>query len=174
MAYSKEQARAYNQAYYLKNREKINAAVKKYAQENRDVVRARARKRAQETKEQNNERARLWYKQNKELMINRAKEWKKNHPDHVRANTRDYATRRRAAIGRFSSRDYIRLLRRQNGLCAYCSANKANSIDHVVPLSKGGSNFIGNILPVCSLCNSSKGYKNLYKWKVTNGRILTI
>ena len=174
MAVSKEQQKAYNREYYLKHRDAIRKATKQYADSNRVVVRARSRKRALETKEQNNERARAWYVANKQLMIDRAKDWKKKHPDSVRANTRDYASRRSNAIGRFTSYDYTKLLNRYKGMCAYCSSSKANSIDHVVPLSKGGTNYIGNILPVCSTCNSSKAAKNLYTWRRTSGRLLAI
>ncbi len=72
--------------------------------------------------------------------------------------------KKRANGGSFSRKDWLRLLHRFNGLCAYCS-NKATTADHVVPLNKGGSNFIGNILPACISCNGSKQDKFLFMWK---------
>lgn len=33
------------------------------------------------------------------------------------------------------------------------------SLDHVVPFKRGGRNEIGNLLPVCTLCNTKKGDK---------------
>ena len=38
------------------------------------------------------------------------------------------------------------------------------SIDHVVPLSRGGKHEIENLLPACRSCNSSKGAKLLEEW----------
>ncbi len=49
--------------------------------------------------------------------------------------------------------------------CAYCFRKpKRLTLDHVVPLSKGGSNAIENCVPACKTCNSSKGAKDLKAW----------
>jgi 5-methylcytosine-specific restriction endonuclease McrA len=50
-----------------------------------------------------------------------------------------------------------------NTLCVYCS-NLATTVDHVIPLSRGGTNFEGNLVPACRSCNSSKGTKFLIEW----------
>jgi len=54
------------------------------------------------------------------------------------------------------------------GLCAYCSRSY-ECIDHVIPLSRGGSNWPANLMPACKSCNSSKGDKTLEEWKVCRG-----
>lgn len=45
-------------------------------------------------------------------------------------------------------------------ICLCCGAsNVLLTMDHVVPLSKGGSNTIDNIQPLCQSCNSKKRAK---------------
>ena len=41
-------------------------------------------------------------------------------------------------------------------LCPGCGADAQPTIDHVVALSQGGHNVIGNVQPLCLSCNSKK------------------
>lgn len=63
--------------------------------------------------------------------------------------------------------DRARLLskwKRQNKHCAYCT-DSADTIDHVVPLVRGGTNYEGNLVPACKSCNSSKGGRTVIEWR---------
>jgi len=51
--------------------------------------------------------------------------------------------------------------------CAYCRERVADSIDHVIPLSRGGEHTIDNVLPACLPCNRSKHTKSLEEWLKT-------
>ena len=47
------------------------------------------------------------------------------------------------------------------GFCHYCGKKfKSNELtmDHVVPISKGGKSTKGNIVPCCKECNNKKKY----------------
>lgn len=74
--------------------------------------------------------------------------------------------KKRANGGSYRVTDWRRLVNRFGGLCAYCRHSKATTADHVIPLNRGGSNYIGNILPACVSCNSSKQDKLLIEWRV--------
>lgn len=54
---------------------------------------------------------------------------------------------------------------RQGRLCQYCDG-AADTIDHVVPLVRGGTNFEGNLVPACRRCNSSKAARVLVEWRM--------
>ncbi len=62
----------------------------------------------------------------------------------------------------------LRLLREiwkaESKVCQYCSG-PFDTIDHVIPLVRGGDNMKINLVPCCRSCNSSKGSKLLTEWK---------
>jgi 5-methylcytosine-specific restriction endonuclease McrA len=45
--------------------------------------------------------------------------------------------------------------------CYYCKKKRQLTMDHVIPLSKGGKHTASNIVPACLSCNSSKHDKIL-------------
>lgn len=53
----------------------------------------------------------------------------------------------------------------QSNPCFYCG-NAGGEIDHVMPLTKGGTHSIGNLVPCCRTCNSSKNNQLLIVWKI--------
>jgi len=58
------------------------------------------------------------------------------------------------------------VLRRDGFTCVYCSYDGNNlCADHVVPLSRGGSNEMSNLVACCLPCNSSKSDRLLSEWK---------
>lgn len=54
--------------------------------------------------------------------------------------------------------------KRQQKPCAYGGA-RADTIDHVLPLVRGGTNYEGNLVPACRRCNSSKSGKTIVEWR---------
>lgn len=48
--------------------------------------------------------------------------------------------------------------------CAYCESTEYLTIDHIVPQSKGGSDFLTNVLCCCRRCNNSKSHTNWIEW----------
>lgn len=59
------------------------------------------------------------------------------------------------------------VFRRDGFKCRYCGeANTLLECDHVVPVSRGGSNELENLVTACKPCNRSKGAKLLTEWRV--------
>ncbi|MBN2125894.1 MAG: HNH endonuclease [Deltaproteobacteria bacterium] len=56
----------------------------------------------------------------------------------------------------------------QPGLCHYCHREVGRdnlTMDHVVPLSRGGKSAKGNIVPACKECNNKKKYLLPIEWE---------
>jgi len=56
----------------------------------------------------------------------------------------------------------------QPGICYYCrrKVGRRNlTMDHVVPLSRGGKSKKGNIVPACKECNTKKRYLIAVEWE---------
>jgi 5-methylcytosine-specific restriction endonuclease McrA len=67
--------------------------------------------------------------------------------------------RLKANGGAYTKQDIAEIRARQHDTCAYCCANldRGGDVDHIVPLSLGGSNGKENIQLACHGCNSIKG-----------------
>ena len=48
--------------------------------------------------------------------------------------------------------------------CAYCGDDGDMQIEHMEPISKGGAHDIGNIVPACASCNTSKRSHSMEAW----------
>jgi len=56
----------------------------------------------------------------------------------------------------------------EKGICHYCHRNVGRAfltMDHVVPLSRGGKSSKGNIVPSCKECNNKKKYLLPIEWE---------
>ena len=56
----------------------------------------------------------------------------------------------------------------QKGTCYYCKREVGReqlTMDHVVPLSRGGKSKKGNIVPACKECNNKKKYLVPLEWE---------
>lgn len=51
-----------------------------------------------------------------------------------------------------------------SGPCVYCGV-LATTVDHIRPLSRGGYETPGNLVPACRSCNSSKSDRLLTEWR---------
>ena len=56
----------------------------------------------------------------------------------------------------------------QQGVCHYCQRQVGQAhltMDHILPLSRGGKSRKGNIVPACKECNNKKKYLLPIEWE---------
>lgn len=116
------------------------------------------------------------YQKNKKAILKKAKEKYAYNPSKIRERQRAWCVknpqkrraikqRRRAreigANGSHTYNDIENILIFQKNKCVICkvSIKKKYHVDHVIPLSRGGSNDKDNIQLLCPSCNMSKGAK---------------
>jgi 5-methylcytosine-specific restriction endonuclease McrA len=86
-------------------------------------------------------------------------EWRQRNPGR---QAQYNATRRARKNGNGGTHTFAQWLAKCDEFdqrCAYCGEAKSLTRDHRIPISRGGTNDIDNIVPACALCNSRKRAK---------------
>jgi 5-methylcytosine-specific restriction endonuclease McrA len=87
----------------------------------------------------------------------RAQKWQDAHPDVVKAAQENRRARVVGNGGSFTPKQWKELKKKYGNKCLCCGRDDVKLVsDHVVPISKGGSNDISNIQPLCRHCNAVK------------------
>ena len=55
-----------------------------------------------------------------------------------------------------------------NSPCFKCGSMESQSLDHIIPISRGGNHSVGNIMTLCFTCNASKNARLLVEWRNQN------
>ena len=120
-------------------------------------------KRYQKNKKLILEKVKLWSQQNPKKRKITKNKWRAKNKELTNFLTRQYHYRRKHNEGSVSFEELKRLYK-LFPVCPYCNINKTNSIDHITPLSRGGTNNSDNLVPVCISCNSKKRDKTLWEF----------
>ena len=99
--------------------------------------------------------------------------WHALHPEVRQTSSARYRARKNAATGSFTTAEWRALVAEFDSCCAYCGAKAPLQADHRTPLSRGGTNFISNILPACRSCNcrKAKTTEREYRVRLLNERL---
>jgi 5-methylcytosine-specific restriction endonuclease McrA len=138
---------------------------KQYSRDNKVRKALRARERYDPEK-----RAEQWQKQaTPETRAKRNeynREYKRNNKDVINKNRQDYRGRKRDAAGSFTAEQWQDRLAYYGGKCIYCGTTDNITIEHRIPLVRGGSNWASNLAPACRSCNCSKGKKTEKEFRI--------
>lgn len=151
---NKEREKARSSEYYLKNKESISEKRKARYAANR---------------ERELERNKKWRSLNLEKSRAICRQWAKDNPLAMRAIVAKRRALLRGATGKYTKPDVLYLLKSQEGICAACScALSSYHVDHIIPLSRGGSNGPDNIQLLCPTCNRRKSDRTMSEWQKTH------
>jgi 5-methylcytosine-specific restriction endonuclease McrA len=110
--------------------------------------------------EREKEYRRTYYEQNKEMLNQKAFLHKAKSRTGLKVK------------GSHTFEEWQTLVERNEHKCFYCGVvttseegKRKLTRDHLIPLSKGGTDDISNVVPSCKSCNGSKGDKTLEEWK---------
>lgn len=77
------------------------------------------------------------------------------------AQVRRHDKRSKASI---TGSEWGKAIQHFNNQCAYCGVKTQLTMDHFIPLSKGGELTLDNTIPCCKKCNSSKNNQEFNTW----------
>jgi 5-methylcytosine-specific restriction endonuclease McrA len=130
-------------AYHERHRERLIADMREYAK--RDA-------------EGNRRRSREWAANNR----GKAAEWKVRNRDRATFHQRNREARKRMNGSDFTLDQWVEIQERFGRCCVCCGeAGVALTVDHIVPVSRGGVDSYENIQPLCRTCNGRKGTQTI-------------
>jgi 5-methylcytosine-specific restriction endonuclease McrA len=156
-------------SYYYEHKEQSAETASKRYFANRDET---SKKRAQLRKDniwKYKKQERASYLRNKEQKRKYSSDYSKQNPEKsLERNSRRRARLKNAITFKVDSSE---LKQMKNRGCLFCGSKKEINIDHIIPLSRGGSHSIGNLMPLCDHCNSTKYNKTIMEWRMYRLRI---
>lgn len=143
----------YDKQYHLNHKEKRNEESRQYRLNH---------------KEEMNKCSKQWYLDHKEEKKEYHKQYRQTPQGKAttqRGNTKRKA-KMRAIINTLTSQEWLDILEQHNFRCVYCGKDLFTLFDkperdHITPISKGGNNTKGNVVPACRSCNAKKSNKIL-------------
>jgi len=185
--------------YRIDNIDKIKTQKKKWRDENKHHIKLKKKLWAEENKDKIKQNYNKWKNENKEYLKAYHKQWAEENRNHLKEYQKNWREENKDYIKKYNKQNPHIItnarIKRQNKIndritkdewfeimflydfkCFYCDLilNNNYTLDHIIPISKGGKHCFDNLIPACRSCNSSKtnkifpiwdGIKNLSKDK---------
>lgn len=159
--------------YYKNNKERFASKAIVYRANNRECIALRKAEYQKKHKEQISLQMAEYYRKNKERISLRQVEYRKLNPDIFLAFSHKRRANKKKGGGSYTPGQISIQDKRQKNKCYYCNKKMGikRTIEHIIPLSRGGSNDMSNIVLACSHCNLTKHNRLPHEWS-QGGRLL--
>lgn len=152
--------------------EKYRQRTREYRQNNLEKVREWERAKYRRNRRHYLAYHQAYYQANKDKKREYKREYRRLHPDFDRVKKAKRRALRVAAGGTFTKADVQKKMEAQQGRCYWCQTvlqGNGFHVDHIIALTKGGTNGPENICIACQPCNNHK--YNKMPWEFA-GRLL--
>lgn len=151
----------YRKEYYLKNKDKINAKRRKNYNLNSLKYKEQSKKSHALNREKRIKKQKEYYINNLEYFKDKNKKYRNSNKDYILLkNQKRKNLLKSKNIPQFEIENLLKI---NDYKCFYCKIIVKRGInlhlDHKIPLSRGGSHSIDNLVPSCKTCNLQKGTK---------------
>ena len=170
----KDCMKKYTKNYNQKHRDDINIKRQEYYQNHREHELSRVKEYREKHKEETQQYKEQYRKKNRNKIRALQREyWKQyytKNKDILLLKNKQNLYKRRSVEGTITQEQFNECLNFFDNVCAYSGEEFGNdavdalTMDHVIPLNNGGTNYIWNIIPAKRTFNSSKGTKEMLSW----------
>jgi 5-methylcytosine-specific restriction endonuclease McrA len=129
------------------------------------ICRNKENKKYKRNKEKEKLQHKKYYQKNKLKIKEQIKNYREKNPDCHRVANKKRKYLKKTAKGTFTKELLKQKFDYYGNRCYYCNNSDKLTIEHRIPLSRGGTNWPANLLPVCPSCNSKKGAKTEKEFK---------
>ena len=142
---------------YAENREKMRERHRQWTANNRERKKQIAQRYQERHRDRLNAEAREKNPARREYMRTYLRQHRAQNPDLYSLYTKRRRARKCGAVGQHTEAEWRERIKEAGGVCVYCGVAGSLTRDHDIPLARGGSDLISNIVPACGHCNSAKG-----------------
>lgn len=156
---------------YYENHERELATAKKIRERRKDEMAIYLQKYRAEHKEKAKEYGKRYRQENKEKILEMNRRYSANNRDKLRVQGQLSYAKRKANGGNFTTDEWLDLCSSFGNVCVGCGTDERLTIDHIIPITQGGSSGIENLQPLCKPCNSSKGSRVIIDYRLPWKRV---
>ncbi|UBF29837.1 HNH endonuclease (plasmid) [Kovacikia minuta CCNUW1] len=161
---NKARIRVKNRFYHEQNKEKRLRYGTEWRQKNREYKNQKQAEYRKENPEKVRQSLLSWYEKNRDrqklYMQERQKSLTEEQRQSERERSRVKSRKRRALIKSahipYTEQQVKEKFAAMGNACFYCSSLDQITVDHYIPINKGGWDSLDNLVPACSRCNFSK------------------